>query len=187
MDTRRPGRLRGNGRQDGGPHMLAERFGMWVVISCVAALATATAAPANANAAADVPALIRQLGDADFRAREAATEKLRAIGRPALPALREATAGDDPEVCSRADALVRQIERPRIPAGWFHQFSNWQRRETGRSGSRVTEARQNGRSVRITEGPGGIEMTLAGEHNGEVITLTLTAGNVADLARQDPE
>ena len=163
--------------------MLAERFGMWVVISCVAALATPTAAHANA----DVPALIRQLGDADFRVREAATDKLRAIGRAALPALREATSGDDPEVCSRADALVRQIERPRVPAGWFHQFSNWQRRETGRNGPRVTEARQAGRTVRITEGPGGIDMTLTGEHDGEVITAAFRARDVADLARQDPE
>src|SRR6476620_4243249 len=70
-------------------------------------------APAPAAPSEDIPALIRQLGDPDFRHREAATQRLKEIGKPAAPALREALGGGDPEVCARADSLLRQIERPR--------------------------------------------------------------------------
>jgi uncharacterized protein (TIGR03067 family) len=52
--------------------------------------------------------LIRQLGDADFRKREAASKELTAVGEPALAALRTAAASDaDPEVRHRAQGIIR--------------------------------------------------------------------------------
>src|SRR4051812_9305541 len=57
----------------------------------------------------EAPALVKQLGDPDFKVREAAAKRLKDMGRDALPALTEALAqAKDPEVCSRADALMRR-------------------------------------------------------------------------------
>lgn len=156
---------------------------------CAGALATnLSAAPdVPAPASPDVPALIRQLGDADFRQREAASQKLKDIGKPAEPALREALSGTDPEVCARADALLRQLERPRIPAGWFRQFNNWRRRESNLGGTRVIDVEQSGRRVRVVEGAAGIEMTVTGVDDGHSVNVTLRARDADDLRRQDAE
>jgi WD40 repeat protein len=60
---------------------------------------------------ADIDRLIRQLGSPKFRERENATKTLKAIGEPALQALREAaTNSDDAEICRRAASLVSLIE-----------------------------------------------------------------------------
>ena len=135
----------------------------------------------------DVPTLIRQLGDGDFRTREAATRKLREIGKSAVPALREALASNDPEVCSRADSLLRQIERPRIPPGWFRNFTDWRRRESVTNGSRVVEVVERERRVRVTEGPAGIEILISGVDDGQNIQLTITARSADELRRKAPE
>ncbi len=55
--------------------------------------------------------LIRELGDDSYRTRLDAERKLRELGDAAVPALREAAAGDDPEVQWRARRVLRQIER----------------------------------------------------------------------------
>jgi len=60
--------------------------------------------------AADPPALVAGLGSARFADREAASATLVALGRKALPALRAARELRDPEVRSRAAALVVKIE-----------------------------------------------------------------------------
>jgi uncharacterized protein (TIGR03067 family) len=57
-----------------------------------------------------VARLIKQLGDDQFRKREAASKELIAIGEPALGALRKAaTSHDAPEVRSRAEQVIRAI------------------------------------------------------------------------------
>ncbi|GEM_PF-3060345 len=53
----------------------------------------------------EIAGLIARLGDSDFQAREAATQRLRAIGEPALGALREVLKEKDPEVSDRARSL----------------------------------------------------------------------------------
>src|SRR5687768_1563107 len=95
--------------------------GCWFFLLAASAVATAAAQDApDAPAPDDIPSLINQLGDVDFKVREAASNRLKEMGAAALPALKEAvTASQDPEICSRADALVRQIERPRVPADWL--------------------------------------------------------------------
>lgn len=76
---------------------------------CLAALLPA-AAPPDAPSPADVPRLIRQLGDDDFEVREAATARLEKIGEPALPELYKALASNDAEVRRRAEIIVAAIE-----------------------------------------------------------------------------
>jgi hypothetical protein len=62
-------------------------------------------------------ALTEQLGELDFARREAASAELRRIGPPALPALRRAARSPDPEVASRAEALIGQIaDDAQVPA-----------------------------------------------------------------------
>lgn len=55
--------------------------------------------------------LIRDLGADDFKTREEATGKLKLIGPPALPALRQAAKDDDPEVRSRARAILKTVSK----------------------------------------------------------------------------
>lgn len=66
--------------------------------------------PAPAEALeARVERLVRQLGDRAYDRREEAQRALVAIGRPALPALREAAKSQDPEVASRAAEAIEAI------------------------------------------------------------------------------
>jgi HEAT repeat protein len=59
--------------------------------------------------------LIKQLGDDSFDVREKASQELAALGRPALPALTDATKSPDAEVARRAADCVRQIENDAGP------------------------------------------------------------------------
>ena len=170
------------------PRVLAAACLAYTAFLPATARATPTLPAEPQAAAADVPALVRQLGDADFRTREAATKRLREIGKPAAPALREALTGDDPEVSSRADSLLRQIERPRIPDGWFTDPANWQRRESLRNGARVVLVVERGnRRAQVTEGPTGLQMTIDGVEAGEAVKIAITARDADDLRQQDPD
>jgi phosphate uptake regulator len=62
-----------------------------------------------------VPALIKQLGDDDPKIREEASQKLHRMGQGALSALSEATKSSDPEVASRAQTVIRQIDEDLHP------------------------------------------------------------------------
>jgi hypothetical protein len=166
--------------------LMATRFSVRI-LSVVALFLTLQPALRAADAAPDVPALIRQLGDPDFRKREAATARLKELGKAAAPALREALGGGDPEVCARAESLLRQLERPRIPAGWFGQFNFGLRRESNFAGSRTIEVEQPGRRLTIREGPGGIELNVRGNDDGHDVNVTVRARDLDELRRQDPD
>src|SRR3954453_24249902 len=58
---------------------------------------------------AEIRRLVTQLGSDQFAEREAASRRLEAIGEPALPALRKATANQDPEVRRRAGQVIPAI------------------------------------------------------------------------------
>lgn len=178
--------------------MLTRRSSRALALTCLAwGFVTVPAAPAAAQQPPapspvdgrndDIASLVRQLGDADFRVREEATRRLRAIGKPAMPALREALAGDDPEVCSRADSLLRQIEKPRIPQGWFRNLNGWRRRDMLRNGTRIIEVIERDRRAQVVEGPGGIEITVTGIDDGQSVHVTLRARDADDLRRQDAD
>jgi hypothetical protein len=59
----------------------------------------------------DVSDLVAKLGSSRFTEREEAATQLTKLGRDALPALREAMNSKDPEVRSRAAALVEKIDQ----------------------------------------------------------------------------
>lgn len=62
-------------------------------------------------ASPDIEVLIAQLGHDDFDRREAASQRLDALGEDALPALRAALTARDAEVRRRASELIGLIER----------------------------------------------------------------------------
>ncbi|MBM3979667.1 MAG: hypothetical protein FJ304_05180 [Planctomycetes bacterium] len=72
------------------------------------ALFASLALPARA---AEPAALVQQLGSDDFRTREAAAAALERAGPAALPALRAAVAGSDPEVRHRAAPILQKLQR----------------------------------------------------------------------------
>lgn len=93
------------------------------LLTCLAVLAVAapaaneaneTAAPPPQAAAADplaaIPGLLAELAHEDYATREAATRKLWEIGDPAIPALKEAAEGTDPEIAYRARDILRKLD-----------------------------------------------------------------------------
>ena len=147
----------------------------------------------------EIDALVKQLGDADFRRREAAVAKLKEMGPAALPALKRAAAeATDPEVVSRASGVVRFLERPRMPGGLpagstfadagFGVPGNVNFRMSIENGTRRVEVREhNGRVVRIDSGPNGINMSVTGEEEGKPVTHHFQARTPEELKRQSPE
>jgi hypothetical protein len=74
------------------------------------------------KAAAEVDRLVRQLGSPRFGERQAASKALNALGRAAVPALRQATSACDPEVRSRAQRLLQTWESKE--ATWYCSYSH---------------------------------------------------------------
>jgi hypothetical protein len=66
---------------------------------------------AHAPGSPEAERLIEQLGNADFKTREAAGKALAARGADALPAMKKAVAHPDPEVRQRLTGLIADIER----------------------------------------------------------------------------
>jgi hypothetical protein len=90
----------------------------------VAALTLLLAGPASAQEdkkktpATDkqVARLITKLGDALFEVRQSAYKALVKIGKPALPRLRKAAQGGEPEIEMRARKAIKEIEAQPAPA-----------------------------------------------------------------------
>jgi hypothetical protein len=78
-------------------------------------LAPVHAAPPAAEEAA-FDRLVEQLGDSNYRQRDAATRRLEAAGVKALPALKRALTHSDPEVRRRASDLIPRIETAAVVA-----------------------------------------------------------------------
>ncbi len=66
--------------------------------------------PPAAEAPPSIPDLVASLADEHFPAREAATKKLWELGDAAVPSLREAATGKDPEVAYRARDILRKLD-----------------------------------------------------------------------------
>jgi hypothetical protein len=89
------------------------RCGHCFVAGCLA-LAAGLPLGAAELPAGRVEQLIRELGSARFRQREAAARELKRVGQSALPALRHAaTAAADAEVRRRAVGLLEVLDRKR--------------------------------------------------------------------------
>src|SRR5262245_50845387 len=80
--------------------------GEWVMIGAFLAFTVLT----GQVPAFDPIALVAQLGSVRFAQRESAAAALERLGRQALPALRSARDVKDPEIRSRASALITKIE-----------------------------------------------------------------------------
>src|SRR5262245_29539051 len=63
----------------------------------------------SASSPSDIARLVRQIGSADYSAREAATRELVAAGPQAIPLLAEAAAGDDLETAYRAVRVLQSF------------------------------------------------------------------------------
>src|SRR5262245_55486218 len=90
------------------PHLVT----LAVLLAILAAVRQRIAASSQSEASQDAVAkLIAQLGVADFRARQEASDQLAKLGPPVLPLLRRAIqAGGDPEVVQRIEGVQRRIE-----------------------------------------------------------------------------
>ncbi|MDP7035338.1 MAG: PDZ domain-containing protein [Planctomycetota bacterium] len=64
---------------------------------------------ASPPSAPEIHSLIQQLGDPEYKVREAASEKLMTIGPPAVLHLKKAIENDDPEISWRAKKLLAKI------------------------------------------------------------------------------
>jgi hypothetical protein len=73
-------------------------------------------------AAAEMDRLIRQLGSDKFVEREAASKALEALGKVAVPLLRQALASADAEVRSRAKCLLQALEQK--DSTWYLSYSH---------------------------------------------------------------
>ena len=69
----------------------------------------ASASPIGVGGAEDIAATVDRLSDDSFLVREKSTTDLWKMGKAALPALRQASAGVDPEAADRADELILYI------------------------------------------------------------------------------
>ena len=72
--------------------------------------ANATTQPTTQPIDAATQALIQQLGAEDFKQRDAATQKLRSLGKDATAALKIASNSDNPEIRTRALHLLKELE-----------------------------------------------------------------------------
>lgn len=96
-------------------HRAARRIRLRRITSLAAAVCFCVGASTGSAAddlpsSADIVAAIRDLGSAEFRTREQATQRLWKIGEPALPALAEARSSPVLEVGRRARWLVERIQ-----------------------------------------------------------------------------
>jgi hypothetical protein len=100
------------------------RLRIWPVSLLVALTLVATTFAASddelpvpdAKTAAEISALIKQMGDESYSVRETATEKLLTYGLPALKIVEEATKDPDREIryrCDRVRVLLREIDLQR--------------------------------------------------------------------------
>lgn len=107
----------------GRPHMLSNvlhgraacvtaKLNRWCISTLLfmAVFFAATACLAQTDDRVKIATAIAQLGDADFKIREAARQALWNTGKAAEPALREALKSEDPEVASRAGEILADFK-----------------------------------------------------------------------------
>jgi len=192
-------------------------FAKWLTVGCLASSSIAfawqadkadPAKPAdNAGVADEIAKLIKQLGDDNFDVREKAAGRLAEIGKPALPALKEATKSDDVETRQRAKRLVEKFEpapKPAQPkddenvnpfgggAGGIRILGpgQVQMRVQVLNGNAVKQihAEQDGKKIDITEDGDGIKMKVTEKDaQGKETVKEFNAKNEEELKKNHPE
>jgi hypothetical protein len=133
--------------------------------------------------------LIGQLGDDDFHVRQAATEKLKAMGKAAVPALQEARKSPDSEIHSRADQILQEIDRPPalpLPKPTGANGAHSTRMSFG-GGEKTIDVSDPGRTIHIEETAAGIVMKVTGKIDGKEVTRDFKVKNADELKKQNPE
>jgi hypothetical protein len=152
----------------------------------IAAICLAGQVYADAPPPETIDRLITQLGDNDFKMREEASRQLKQIGKPALDALKKATKLDDPEIQTRAEALVKRIEQRPVPGG-VGPATVLNVRLSEADGVRTTDINETGRQIQIRQSKNLIEMTVTGLSDGKETTETYTAKDAEELRNNNPE
>lgn len=137
---------------------------------------------------AEIAALIVQLGDSDFHVRQRAAEHLKEIGKPALPALRQALSAADPEIQMRAQELIDSIVHPPLP-GTGSDRGHFRRtvRVTIINGAQTIDATEGNRTVHIEQDADGIRMRVSGKVDGKESSEDFKAANADDLKKNHPD
>ena len=144
--------------------------------------------PTTVPSSAEVDALITKLGDSNFRIRKEAARRLQQIGKPALPALRQATQSTDPEVRLRAQELLGDLLRRPVPDKPLDSDDDSTKITiTAENGVQTIDVDDAGQKVRIRESDAGIEMTVTGEVDWEPATETYRAKNAEQLKESNPD
>jgi RNA polymerase sigma factor (sigma-70 family) len=148
-------------------------------------VAEAQAAPPSARADAardnkDIERLIQQLGSDEFEKREAATQALKKVGKPALKALHQAaTENADIEVRSRAAALILAIRGslmrsidlgPHVNQKLKERFHN---HPEGNDLATLPSGRQSFAGIAFTVGEGAVQ--VGGEKPAQVLGIKVDA------------
>jgi hypothetical protein len=165
-----------------------------LLISLIAALPACGSAQVSAHAttnpsADEISSLIPKLGDADFRIRRDASNRLREMGPVALPALKHAAESSNPEVRSRAAQIVHALEYHHVPGRPMHENRTRTRMATTRiiNGQRIIDVNDEGRMIRIAQNDDGIEMTVTGELDGKPVTEKYLAATPEELQSANRE
>lgn len=160
-------------------------------------------APATRPADDKVAKLIKDLGNEDFKVRDAACEELLKLGKEALPALKEALKNDDPCVKSYAEFLVPRIERKLagnervvrerpLPGGGVRGFAGGGRVSSVsvsiNNGVKDITAKEGDLTVTIhEERDGAIKMTVSEPKDGKQVDTEYAAKNAEELKKNHPE
>lgn len=132
-----------------------------VTLLCLTAQAGADGAPPAKPDAAQVARLIDLLRSTDLPARAAATEKLEAIGLPALAPLQKvATTDPDPVVVYRAERLVRRIGESLVRKDLERMRGRW---TVTRAEYRGAERKQAAGNCELAFVDGMLHLTQGGE------------------------
>lgn len=168
----------------------------WKILLLVALLSCpvpvrAAATDAEQAVPDDVRKLIQQLGDDQYAKREEASVELKAIGKPALPALKAAIErNEDPEIVSRAQALVKRIEIRPVPGidpnAANGQFQATRVQMSAINGGRKVVVNESGREIKISDGADGIAMEVTGYVEGRRVTEEFKAKDYAQLKADNP-
>lgn len=146
-------------------------------------------APTTAPASDEIGDLINRLADPDFHVRRDASTRLREMGPAALPRLKEAAQGRNPEIRARAGEIVHVLEYQPVPGRPAHHGYVRQRQVSFRiiNGHKSIEVDDEGRKISISDDENGIKMTVSGETDGQPVTRTYTARTPQQLQADNAE
>ncbi|MDB5319273.1 MAG: hypothetical protein JWN40_904 [Phycisphaerales bacterium] len=171
------------------------RYALTLLIAAFMLTPARAASPAATQAAPDeIKRLIDQLGDGEYPKREEAAKRLKTIGKPAVPALKDAIANnEDAEIVSRSQALLKRIEIRPLPGadtvnanGMVLIQATRMRISVNNNGGRVLNVTEGGRDIQITDGPDGIVMSVTGLVDGQRVTEEYTARDLDELKADNP-